>query len=89
MTNSPTAPAHFVGLVEIFTRKLMLPRLNDALRLADQILHFARDFDVLKDLHVRGSGGAVPRLTAREAVDQCGNNVRSRSFANALRWRST
>jgi len=60
---------------EIVTRKMILPRLNDTLR-------FGRDFDVLKDLHVRGSGGAVPRLTAREAVDQCGNNARSRSFAN-------
>jgi hypothetical protein len=51
-------------VVEIFARELVVPRLNDALRVTDHILHFARDFDVLKGLHVRGSRGvAVPRLT--------------------------
>jgi hypothetical protein len=63
ITNGPTTPAHFVRVVEIFARELVLPRLNDALRVADHILHFARDFDVLKSLHCAVRGGAVPRLT--------------------------
>src|SRR5438477_12806753 len=36
ITNGPTTPAHFVRVVEIFARELVLPRLNDALRVADQ-----------------------------------------------------
>jgi len=63
ITNGPTTPAHFVRVVEIFARELVVPRLNDALRVTDHILHFARDFDVLKGLHVRGSGGCTEANT--------------------------
>ena len=69
ITNGPKTPAHFVRVVEIFARELVLPRLNDALRVADHILHFARDFDFLKGLHSRSSGGcAVPEANTDEAV---------------------
>ena len=68
ITNGPTTPAHFVRVVEIFARELVLPRLNDALRVADHILHFARDFDFLKGLQRSSGGCAVPEANTDEAV---------------------